>query len=106
MSTPWQGPCSDNPRAWDIDDEDNPQADLATWLRSRRICLEQCPFLAQCQEKRDQDFPPAGRGPAGVIWAGVAYSLDGHPLDRRLLHQIAARARSKRQQRSPEMRCG
>lgn len=66
--------CQSNPEGWDLD-----CGDLVDWLRSIRICVEECPLLQQCWQARNQLYPH--RHPAGVIWAGVAYTDRGQPLD-------------------------
>ncbi len=66
-------PCASNPQAWEMD-----HGGLVDWLRSLRVCLSECPLLAQCWAVRNRQYP-AGH-PAGVIWAGTAYTETGRPL--------------------------
>lgn len=77
--------------SWDLD-----FGDVRSWLRAQRVCLEQCPVLQQCEDLRDRLYRPSRRRPAGVIWAGVAYSDSGKVLDMEGLRRLSATLRSRR----------
>lgn len=92
----WQGPCAigqarpqdAHPRAsWDLD-----IGDLTAWFRAADAC-NGCPFLAACLAQRREFFPSSN--PAGVIWAGVAYSETGRVLDTSGLRRLAATRRNR-----------
>lgn len=86
-----QLPCTEDPTLWDLD-----QGTLTQWLAALRTCW-MCPVLLQCGQLRDRYYPrgSAGRRVAGnprsVIWAGVAYSEDGAPMDPDTLRRYASR---------------
>lgn len=90
----WGGPCAGDPTRWDLD-----VGTLTQWLAAMRECVN-CPVLEECVALRDEFFPGvatthrATGNPSGVIWAGVAYSETGVPLDGRGLRLYAARRRS------------
>lgn len=92
-ANPWTGPCATDPTGWDLD-----AGTLTQWLAAMRLCVD-CPVLEQCVALRDEFFPDADTthrapgNPNGVIWAGVAYSDSGVPLDGRGLRLYAARRR-------------
>ena len=87
----WEGPCATDPTGWDLD-----AGTLTQWLAAMRECVN-CPVLDECVALREEFFPHAdtthraGGNPSGVIWAGVAYSESGVPLDGRGLRLYAAR---------------
>lgn len=89
----WSPPCAADPTAWDLD-----AGTLAQWLAAMRQCVH-CPVLDECVALRDAFFPAADSthrsvgNPNGVIWAGIAYSESGVPLDGRGLRRYAARRR-------------
>lgn len=88
----WHGPC-DAPGggiSWDLDN-----GDLSSWSRALRTCQEVCPFKALCVQLREEMYPGSVR-PAGVIWAGVAYSDAGVVLDASGLRRLAASRRGRR----------
>lgn len=66
--------CASNPEGWSVD-----QGGLPDWLRAIRICVTDCPLIQQCWEARNRQYPDH-ENPAGVIWAGVAYTETGQPL--------------------------
>ncbi|HZM66048.1 MAG TPA: hypothetical protein VFC16_07080 [Nakamurella sp.] len=89
----WTGPCAGDPARWDLD-----AGNLTQWLTAMRVCVN-CPVLDSCVALRDEFFPNAGSShragnPSGVIWAGIAYSESGVPLDGRGLRLYAARRRA------------
>ena len=95
----WVGPCNTTRRnatanhpheSWDLD-----VGDVQSWLRAQRVCLEQCPFLMACQERRTRLYPNPARTPQAVIWAGVAYSETGKILDTAGLRRISATQRGR-----------
>ena len=95
----WVGPCNTTRRnatanhpheSWDLD-----VGDVQSWLRAQRVCLEQCPFLIACQERRARLYPHPARTPQAVIWAGVAYSETGKILDTAGLRRISATQRGR-----------
>lgn len=87
----WEGPCATDPTGWDLD-----AGTLTQWLAAMRECVN-CPVLDECVALREEFFPHADTthratgNPSGVIWAGVAYSESGVPLDGRGLRLYAAR---------------
>jgi hypothetical protein len=92
----WQGPCAIDqaspqdavPRAsWDLD-----IGGLPAWFRAADAC-NGCPFLADCLAQRREFFPTSN--PAGVIWAGVAYSETGRILGTSGLRRLAATRRNR-----------
>ncbi len=92
---PWRGPCAADPAGWDLD-----AGTLTQWLAAMRTCLN-CPMLQLCLQARQEMFPGSApgrpaRNPAGVIWAGVAYSDTGHAMDAAALRTYAARSRGRR----------
>ena len=110
VANDWHGPCQaptppspparTQPRpareSWDLD-----AGDVQSWMRAQRVCLEQCPFLTACQERRDKLYPHPARNPAGVIWAGVAYSETGRVLDTEGLRRLSATQRGRASQSVP-----
>lgn len=97
MSGIWQGLCSDDPDSWDLD-----SGDVKSWLRAMRVCRESCPFLAECVAARIRMYPATADPktsramPAGVIWAGIAYSDTGHVLSEHLLRRLGSTIRNRR----------
>lgn len=93
----WTGSCADDPARWDLD-----TGTITQWLSAMRECVT-CPVLDRCVELRDEFFPDADTtrrragNPSGVIWAGIAYSESGVPLDGRGLRLYAARRRDRAQ---------
>ncbi len=91
----WAAPCAEDPTAWDLD-----TGTLGQWLAALRQCVG-CPVLDECVALRDEFFPDADSthrapgNPNGVIWAGIAYSDSGVPLDGRGLRLYAARRRRR-----------
>ena len=86
----WRGPCAADPAGWDLD-----AGTLTQWLAAMRTCLN-CPMLQLCRQARQEFWPLAdphhpNRNPAGVIWAGVAYTETGHVLDDEGLRLYSAR---------------
>lgn len=75
--------------SWDLDN-----GDLLSWTRALQGC-QACPVRDLCAQERDEMFEGAGR-PAGVIWAGVAYSDTGKPLNAAGLRRLAAAHRGRR----------
>ena len=72
----WPEPaCASNPEGWSVDQGGG----LPDWLRAIRTCVTDCPLLQQCWEARNRQYPDQ-ENPAGVIWAGVAYTETGQPL--------------------------
>jgi len=95
-AAPWRGPCTSQqatPRdaephaSWDLD-----IGDAVSWRRAVQTCVD-CPVRAACIEERAAFFPHSN--PAGVIWAGVAYSETGKVLDTSGLRRLAATRRNK-----------
>lgn len=84
-------PCIDDPSGWDLD-----LGTLTQWLAALRTCW-QCPVLRQCGQLRDAHYPRGSAtrrvagNPRSVIWAGVAYSEDGSPMDPDTLRRYARR---------------
>lgn len=64
-------PCADNPQAWDLD-----KGTILDWITALRICTAPCPLLTACWEARRRQYPD-GHNPAGVIWAGEAFTDTG-----------------------------
>jgi hypothetical protein len=72
----WPEPaCASNPEGWSVDQGGG----LPDWLRAIRTCVTECPLIQQCWEARNRQYPDQ-ENPAGVIWAGVAYTETGQPL--------------------------
>lgn len=96
-SKTWRGPCVDPGEgiSWDLD-----QGDLNSWSRALRTCQEACPFKTECTRGRDEMYSGSVR-PAGVIWAGVAYSDAGVVLDASGLRRLAASRRGRRNNTEP-----
>jgi len=67
--------CASNPEGWSLDQGGG----LPDWLRAIRTCVTECPLIQQCWEARNRQYPDK-ENPAGVIWAGVAYTETGQPL--------------------------
>ena len=65
-------PCTQNPAGWDLD-----SGELEDWLSAIRACMA-CPVLRLCWERRNRLY--SDEHPAGVIWAGTAYTGTGVPL--------------------------
>lgn len=95
-TTNWHGPCEaqldatdpTHPHAsWDLD-----LGDAMAWMRAAEQCRT-CPLLLQCRDLRGEYYGAAS--PAGVIWAGVAYSETGRPLDAAGLRRLAAVRRNR-----------
>lgn len=87
----WTGPCASvvTGASWDLD-----EGDLVAWTRALRICQEHCPVKQLCTQRRQEFYPGADR-PAGVIWAGVAYSEAGKILDAAGLRRLASASRGR-----------
>jgi hypothetical protein len=68
-----QQPCATDPEGWSLD-----RGGLSDWLRAIRTCVTDCPLIQQCWENRNRLY--AKSHPAGVIWAGTAYTETGEPL--------------------------
>ena len=81
-------PVGEPPHAsWDLD-----VGDLQSWMRAVQLCRA-CPFIQQCRQRRRDLFPHTY--PAGVIWAGAAFSETGKPLDASGLRRLAAARQGK-----------
>ena len=65
--------CDTDPEGWTLD-----RGGLPDWLRAIRTCVTACPLIQQCWETRNRLY--AESHPAGVIWAGTAYTETGEPL--------------------------
>ncbi len=65
--------CDADPEGWSLD-----RGGLPDWLRAIRTCVTGCPLIQQCWETRNRLY--AESHPAGVIWAGTAYTETGEPL--------------------------
>jgi hypothetical protein len=65
--------CDTDPEGWALD-----RGGLPDWLRAIRTCVTGCPLIQQCWETRNRLY--ADSHPAGVIWAGTAYTETGEPL--------------------------
>jgi hypothetical protein len=65
--------CVTDPEGWSLD-----RGGLPDWLRAIRTCVTDCPLIQQCWETRNRMYADAH--PAGVIWAGTAYTETGEPL--------------------------
>ena len=65
--------CDADPEGWALD-----RGGLSDWLRAIRTCVTGCPLIQQCWETRNRLY--AESHPAGVIWAGIAYTDTGEPL--------------------------
>ena len=92
-----------DPDSWDLD-----SGDVKRWLRAiLRMCRESCPFLAECVAARTRmypataDFKASRSMPAGVIWAGVAYSELGRVLDTAGLRRLNAVQRNRHRRGKP-----
>jgi hypothetical protein len=69
-----QGPsCDSDHEGWTLD-----QGGLPDWLRAIRTCVTAWPLIQLCWETRNRLY--AESHPAGVIWAGTAYTETGEPL--------------------------
>lgn len=98
----WLGPCAAVTKqhdqavtnldrvSWDLD-----VGDAASWMRATRICVEECPFVVECRRLLESSYPGKAR-PSGVIWAGVAYSETGKPLNAEGLRRLSAVRRNQR----------
>lgn len=109
----WLGPCAAateqhdqavtnlDRASWDLD-----VGDAASWMRATRICVEECPFAAECRRLLQSSYPGKAR-PSGVIWAGVAYNEIGKPLNAEGLRRLSAVRRNQRcePRRSPAACC-
>lgn len=92
----WQGPCTaveqplveDVPHAsWDLD-----IGEAISWFRAVQVCID-CPVSKLCTQMRGEMFPTSN--PAGVIWAGVAYSETGRVLDAGGLRRLDSTRRNR-----------
>lgn len=90
-----QLPCVEDPAGWDLD-----RGDLSDWLAAKRTCLTLCPALGECHAYRVEMYPASAaveanpkENPAGVIWAGVAFSDTGRALTNTQLRLMAAKKR-------------
>jgi hypothetical protein len=100
----WRGSCTaaqaaptDSAEAhmsWDLD-----IGDVRSWLRARRVCTEECPLLAACQQQGREIYPASN--PRSVIWAGVAYSELGRVLDTAGLRRLSAVQRNRHRRGRP-----
>ena len=89
----WSAPCATDPTAWDLD-----AGTLAAMVGSHaaNACTARCWMNASRCAMSSSPPPTAPIAPSaipnGVIWAGIAYSESGVPLDGRGLRLYAARA--------------
>jgi hypothetical protein len=90
-STQRRPACEADPQGWDLD-----HGGLTDWLRAIRTCTSECPLLQQCWEARNRQYPSAS--PAGVIWAGTAFTETGEPLTPRTLVEYASAGNQRRRQ--------
>jgi len=90
-------PCASNPEGWDMD-----HGDLSDWLRALRACAQDCPLLRQCWERRNALY--ASEMPAGVIWAGTAFTETGVALTKWNLEEYAQKYAKKRVKTRPARR--
>jgi len=97
MTNNWRAPCTDMQAppasseahaSWDLDIGDG-----RSWQRAVQQC-EDCPFRqGLCVQERNEFFPSSN--PAGVIWAGVAYSDAGKVLSTSGLRRLEATRRNR-----------
>ena len=88
-------PCKSNPAGWDMD-----TADLTAWLLALRTCAQDCPMLRACYENRNRLYTDSM--PAGVIWAGVAFTETGQPLTKYDLLAYADKLKARQEAEEAE----
>lgn len=99
--TPWQPPCAsqftaadpEHPHAsWDLD-----LGDASSWQRAVQVC-HGCPVLMRCRDLLLEMNPE--HWPAGVIWGGSAFGMNGETLDGKGLRMLASRRRGQQHRKA------
>lgn len=98
----WRGPCNTSEQApleesphasWDLD-----IGEAISWFRAVQVCVA-CPVRKLCTQMRGEMFEASN--PAGVIWAGVAYSETGRVLDANGLRRLDSTRRNRENRGRP-----
>lgn len=91
---------------WDLD-----FGGLAEWVAAMTRCHD-CPMLQACRAELDAAYPEwwtrmglsSDRNPAGVIWAGWAFSDAGTVLTEKGLRRTASERRARRTAEASDLR--